>query len=258
MDLKRLGELAGINFIHPQIAVDHLGGRFSESELSNLEEIPIFEEKLSSLDTQGKASPGATIAESHIFYPIPSCTKIQEPFTVHHLIKCFGFFDPTKRICFTDIRLRYSKSKIGGWEKWFQGSGQANHPLYQVSHSRWLMLRKVPIAVGEDLTRAMALLQEGQEIPTLLEVLVGIISYYFSAMNYLKTDEDLGIQFYESRDGFARLLSGRTVWTSDVYSDGSPIVVGLNTPPAGNIFIDIKSERKSGLTGLVTIQRLDH
>ena len=157
-------------------------------------------------------------------------------------------------VCF--IRNTWQK----GWEGWFENKdGIKDHPLYTISEVGWILLRKTPItaSVGRTLNTSRALLKIGDEIPTLLEILTGIISYFFVMRTFRKSDQELGIPSYLSRNEAARMLSGKFAWTQDWFHIGEHLVAGLNTP--SGIIIDAKPKDKEesfSTVGLVPVRRL--
>ena len=154
---------------------------------------------------------------------------------------------------------------VKSWNRWLQNQdGLEDHPMHRPAKLGWLLLRKEPIpdSVGCAFKQAAFWLRGKDQVPTLLEVLVGMMGYYFSIVDPRKSDAVVGMPFYENREIFARLLNSQMTWTQDKFatqklSSIENLTVGLHTPGSGIWVSKLHPERKSEITGLSPVRRLN-
>lgn len=275
MNIQRAAELLGPNLILPEALTSGLAADFSKEELEKLQEIVLTELELQALDpykNKSELTLGSNVKNNFILFPIPKRMKVKSgvvSLNVYQLIQYFGY-------CYTESRKLFFLADVGnkrektgevfdGWQKWVLNKEAAsNHPIYRETNSGWLLLRKQPIMVtrGENLEAGKKRLRNNDQLPTLLEVLIGIIAYYFSIIDPKKSDHAVGQPFFQNRDSHARLLESQMTWTSDIFktkenSLGENLIVGYNLK---NLGIDIYKQNPaeaSNLVGLMPIRRLD-
>jgi|SRR3989338_2797266 len=233
MNLEKAAELMGPNLILPEVFINHLQTQFSAVGQKFLKEIPISDVELLADDIYVKRvsrnQNPVLVKITHILFPLPSID-------VSYLVQRLGFGANQKKLFFVN------NSEVFRMDR----------PIYGKQKVEWLLMRKAPIAdtLGKNLKKAAFSLRRGDRIPTLLEVLVGMIGYYYSVSDPKKSDQEVGMPFFESRDWFSRILSGKMAWTNE------NLVVGLNTPESGIYIHKLNAEQSSGIVGLAPIRSL--
>jgi len=264
MNLDRAFELMGVNFIQPQLISECLGVEFSEKDLDFLKNIPLEDKDILADDFYDKLDKNRLVLkkvkETHILFPLPTIN-------VFKLIHYFGFtFNEFRKIFFVNNSVPIDGYLMPDWADWYINRfNNPDHPIYRVSKISWLLMRKKPIpdSLGKNLKNSSWYLAEKYSVPSLLEVLMGMIVYYFAVKNSKKNDFELDIPNFESREWAARILSGRMTWTSDLFLNFKNdavenLVVGLNTPESGIYIRKLNSLFGSGTIGLLPIRRLSN
>ena len=274
MELGRVAELMKFNVIPPEALSDSMGAEFSPEDLLKLKEIPLIEPYLLSDDPYqkfDKHQPIAKLKNSYILCPMPDkmhCGNKTVPMNVFQIIQHFGFAPNQLRKFFFINNSKKDKGNpvMNGWEKWFLNEGAVqDHPIYRTHKIGWIFIRKSVIqdSVGKNLKDGSWKLRCGDTVPTLLEVLVAIIGFYFSIKNSKKKDGEIGVPFYIERDWFARILSGSMTWTTDLFSlkENLPVenlTIGFNTPDSGINIEKTDPCKSSEILGILPLRRLNN
>ena len=277
MDLKRAAELMGMNMILPEALSESISAEFSKEDLLKLQEVPIKESDLLNndpylkIDKFGKPSSILKLKDTYILFPMPDKIKAGNkilPLNVFQFIQHFGFAPNQLRKLFfinNSIKREGSLLEAEMWKKWFfNEKSVSDHPIYRSQGPGWLLIRKslIPDSGGKNLKDGSWALACDDKVPMLLEVLVGMIGFYFLIKDSKKKDSEIGVPFYMERDWFARILSGSMTWTSDqcFLKENSPeenLTIGLNTPDSGIDIEKLDSCKSSAVLGILPVRRLE-
>lgn len=274
MKLQRAAELLGPNLVLPETLTSGLAADFSKEELEKLQEIALTEFELQDLDpykNKNELTLGSNVKNNFVLFPIPKRMKVGSgvvSLNVYQLIRYFGY-------CYTDSRKLFFLADVGnksektgeifnGWRKWvLSKEATSDHPIYRETNSGWLLVRKRPLITtfGENLEISKKRLRDQDQVPTLLEILIAIIAYYFSIIDSKKSDQAVGQPFFQNRESHARLLESQMIWTSDIIKtkengSGENLIVGYNLKSLGIDIYKQNPTEASNLVGLMPIRRL--
>lgn len=263
MKLERAAELMGPNLVLPEAFSAGLAAEFSQDELEKLKDVPLQESDLQTIDIykhKNELSLGGMVKENFILFPMPAKARAFE------LMRHFGFsYSEARKLFFINNSERgEARPPVAGWKEWFfDENACADHPIYRGAEAGWRLLRKEPIAatMGETLEAGQKRLARADAVPTLLEILVAIVAYYFSIIDPRKKDEAVGMPYFSTRDLHGRLLHGKMAWTSDIFESknnprGENLTVGYNLPSIGIDIYKLNAAQASGVVGVLPIRRL--
>jgi len=275
MNLEKASELMGINAITPEILSESIGAEFSKEDLLKLKEIPIKEPDLLLDDPYLKADKVSCqilkLKNSYILCPISDKMALGNktvPLNAFQIIQHFGFAkNELRKLFFMNNSVSRGSSNdplSSGWKEWFFNEKiVSDHPMYRVQKPAWLLMRKslIPASIGKNLKDGMWSLKYSDKTPTFLEVLVGMIGFYFLIKNSKNSDAKIGMPFYIERDWFGRILSGSMAWTTDTFSlkeNSQPdnLTIGLNTPDSGINIEKLDPSKSSEVIGILPLRRL--
>lgn len=278
MDFGKAAELMKFNAILPEALSESISVEFSKEDLLKLQEVPIKELDLLADDPYqkiiGKFAQVSKIKirDSYILFPMPDKMRLGNkivPLNVFQIIQYFGFApNQLRKLFFINNSIKREGSLLAAemWKKWFfNEKSVSDHPIYRSQRPGWLLIRKslIPDSAGKNLKDGNWKLKYNDRVPMLLEVLVGMIGFYFLIKDSKKKDSEIGVPFYMERDWFARILSGSMAWTSDQCSlkENSPaenLTVGFNTPDSGIDIEKLDSCKSSEVVGILPVRRLDN
>jgi|GEM_PF-6638673 len=274
MDLGKAVELMEFNVVLPEVLSKSLSAEFSSEDLLKLKEIPLQESHLFADDPYQKIDKSkldSKLKNSYILCPMPD--KIRSgnntvPLNVFQIIQYFGFApNQLRKLFFINNSNKEGNSPVmEGWEKWFfNEKAVQDHPIYRTHKPGWLFIRKslIPDSGGKNLKDGSLKLRCNDKVPTLLEVLVGMIGFYFLIKDSKSSDQKMRIPFYMDRDWFARILSGSMAWTTDQFSlkenlPGENLTIGFNTPGSGINMEKLDPCKSSEVLGILPLRRLEN
>ncbi len=275
MNLEKAVELMGINVISPEVLSESMGAEFSKEDLANLKEIPLEATDLLIDDPYQKKEKASKavlkIKDSYILFPMPDKVCVSGktvPLNAFEVIRYFGFVpNQLRKLFFINNSVSRGNDNnlvILGWKEWFFNEKIVlDHPMYRIQKPAWVLMRKTLISdsIGKNLKDGMWSLKYSDKTPTFLEVLVGMIGFYFLIKNSKNSDAKIGMPFYIERDWFGRILSGSMAWTTDTFSlkeNSQPdnLTIGLNTPDSGINIEKLDPSKSSEVIGILPLRRL--